>query len=213
MRRKLISVMLVGLLLLSACSEGIDTYVVKENYENAFVSLSEEINKLDLPLVDPESIANTENFLRFVDGMNKISGIINKKTDYEIPLLKVTKETSENIVKKADFLVRFAPIIEPYNDVIIKSKKVDPDIPSSINTFSTSVGFFVFDVFVLQLHLLSKTSIYTAKYLWDYAKLGGLISKENLAAFLAYTGDEGKRILRDKVIPFIINNTKNVEGS
>ncbi len=210
MRGKLIVLLIVSSLIVGCgSSESPTGGLVKDQYQEMMVKLSTEINNLNLPELDPNTINTLENMNNFVSSINKVSGLINANTEYKIPLIELSEDITGDLVKTVDFLVRFAPLVEPYNDLVNRSKLVNPEDSLSINQFSLSVGFFLFDVAVLQAKLTEKTIIYGGDYLWDYSKATGIIGKENLKTLIKYLGNESENFIITKVIPFLREQFKD----
>jgi len=182
---------------------------IEIDFNEVAIMASKKINDLNLQKFNPETVANTKNFLSFIKSLNNLAGEINKNTNYDIPLLDVSIETIDKTVSSGNFLLRYAPLIEPYNALLDASLNVDLNNSDTITDFYYSIGFFVFDVAVLEMKLVGKAVTYGTNYAWDYAKVTGLISKQNLKSIIYYGSSTAYDFIRIKIIPFVVEQIKN----
>jgi len=104
-----------------------------------------------LPTLDLETVETFEEYKDFADTMNDGIWIANKELGRDIPLLETTQEGYEKISKT---IIKYAPMVNSYNNMVYAAQKVDSSDQNSISCFYTRTA-----IFSLELTLIS-TSFY-----------------------------------------------------
>lgn len=100
-----------------------------------------EIAKLS-PL-DMNSVDSFERYKDFADKFNTMAKILNEKMKiFDIPALEPTQEGYE---KASKAIVKYTPLIDNYNGVVLSAKSFNRDDKSSVDKFYTESGQFALE--------------------------------------------------------------------
>ena len=177
--------------------------VVNGPYKNTMVATAYKINEANLPRFDPNATVNTENVLAFIEASNRLTAITNANSEFHIPEITTSTEKIDKFVNNADFVLQYASIIKPYNDVVDRAKEIDPNNETSINQFTYAISFLVFDVAVLNAKMSEKTLVILGESAWNVALVKNVISKENFIALAHYLGSETDEFILNHIVPFL----------
>ncbi|MBI2660401.1 hypothetical protein HYX07_04525 [Candidatus Woesearchaeota archaeon] len=118
---------------------------LNETSRNLAVTLSSKIGNFEK--VDATTFENYEKFVKFQDNVNYVIGIINENIGTQFQLMDVSPEEFDNVVDKVQ---KYTPLIEPYNNLIEKSKLVNKNDQNSVGKFYISAFALATDVFLVQ---------------------------------------------------------------
>lgn len=104
-----------------------------------------------LPLITSSGIQSFEQYKELADTMNDGAKILNAGFEHQIPFLE---DTLEGYDKASKIIVKYAPLIGSYNDMVNAARNVDVSNPDSATCFYIQTG-----IFSLELTLIS-TAVY-----------------------------------------------------
>lgn len=154
---------------------------------NTAIQSADSINKLNLSIINTSSVTSIQGIESFLENTNTIIAVINEKTDYKIKQISITREMVNELSEKGDIVLRFTPIIQPYNELINISKSINATNKNLTNKFYWSVSLLAVDVTILEMDLGRKITVSSSRSLLIY------IEKENPDLWLTikkYCGSE-----------------------
>lgn len=114
-------------------------------YDHLLLTASNSIGKL--PILDQTKMESFDQYKNFADTMNDGARILNANLGYQIPFLEATQEEYDNYSK---IILKYAPMVSSYNNMVHSAKNVDPSDQNSVTCFYISSA-----IFSLELTLIS----------------------------------------------------------
>lgn len=118
---------------------------LNESSINLAVTLSSKISTFEK--IDASTFENYEIFKKFQDNINYVIGSINENIGTQFRTMDVTPEEFDKV---ADKVQKYTPLIEPYNNLIEKSRLVNKSDQTSLGKFYISAFALGTDVFLVQ---------------------------------------------------------------
>lgn len=117
--RIIVAMLMSFMLVLSGCKGKITGDIVKdESIKFANETFPFEVAKL--PEIDLDTIETFEDYKSFTDSMNALIEILNRQTEYDIPLFPATQEAWSKV---SVTITKYSPLINNYNEVIHSARK------------------------------------------------------------------------------------------
>ena len=129
----------------SKSKEIIDGVDLNEMYKNVALELAGSISGVEP--IDYSTFENYEKFKLFTIRVNYIFSITNENFGTSFEPVLVEQEEFKDIIRT---MQKYSPLIEPFNDMTDKSRKVSEDDSNSIEEFYISVFVFGTDTFLIQ---------------------------------------------------------------
>lgn len=165
------------------------------------MAVAEEINGLNLSTINTTAVSSVENVQNMVEGLNKLTGIINDKTKFKIKLLVLTDEVLKKTAETGDFFLKYGPIIKPYNDLIEESRVFNAVNESSINAMYVNMGLLSVDIIILDAEITKNAAWHSGKYIFRTADT--FIDPQTIRVLQEYCGSQCVAELRATVSGWI----------
>lgn len=144
------------LLLLSGCKGSVTGNTVKAGtikFTNE--TFPYEIAKLSEINIDNDN--TFENYKALADNMNTLIEILNRQTEYDIPLFPTTREVWSKV---SNTMTKYGPLVNNYNEVVRSAKKYT----SSKNSENKKEFYIVTGRFGFEASLIVWAVFYSAAY-------------------------------------------------
>ena len=143
-------------LILSGCNGQVTGHTVKaETVKFANETFPFEVAKL--PEIDINNDNTFENYKELADNLNTLIEILNRQTEYNIPLFPTTREVWSKV---STTITKYGPLVNNYNEVIRSAKEYD-----SSRTQETKKEFYIATGrFGFEASLIIWAVLYSAAY-------------------------------------------------
>jgi len=133
----------------------------------------------ELEPIDPTRLEDYESFKRNVERFNRVSDIIKENTGKDFGKITISRGKYDEIMSTA---VKYAPLVNSYNELIESSKNLDPEDEDSVRRFY--IALFLVGV---DIALINSGAIYkgTYKSVWEINQALGL---REVVPFIGYKG-------------------------
>ena len=148
--------------------------------------------------INPSIAENYEVYKSSIQDINKIIRIINENTGTSIPQFELDLKSFENFRDFVRTAEKYAPIIDPYNELIASAKTLNSQDDSSVNLLYTNMLALGLDVGLLQANLIHKgvfKVVGNVNNELKLAKLRGFCGNSCYSATLSKIYDFGKQLV------------------